>query len=165
MATCPSLEFFIDGTQHRIQRPQYKEQITDAGRRAQYLSATAAGKSMTKPSQTPRAVPFPPPVFFTKTPASKATNPLRPLVRLRSLRCRFFTPRKSHGVVNSVLPKETNRMISAVRILVEHVINGVKRCRIVKDILRNHHTAYDDLAMETACGLDNFRITKRVARA
>jgi len=30
-----------------------------------------------------------------------------------------------------------NRMISGVRVIAEHVIYGVKRLRIVKDVLRN----------------------------
>lgn len=55
--------------------------------------------------------------------------------------------------------KETNRHISAVRIRVEHAINGVKRCRIVKDVLRNTLDTFDDLIMETACGLHNFRLS------
>jgi hypothetical protein len=33
--------------------------------------------------------------------------------------------------------KENNRKIASIRIRVEHAISGVKRCRIVKDKLRN----------------------------
>lgn len=53
--------------------------------------------------------------------------------------------------------REENRLIARVRVVVEHVISGVKRCRIVKDIFRNLKANYDDLAMEIACGLHNFR--------
>lgn len=45
-----------------------------------------------------------------------------------------------------------------MRVLVENVIAGVKRCRIVKDVLRNTRTGFSDLAMEVACGLHNFRV-------
>jgi hypothetical protein len=36
----------------------------------------------------------------------------------------------------SVGDKFLNHLISSVRIIVEHVLAGVKRCRIVKDVLR-----------------------------
>ncbi len=52
-------------------------------------------------------------------------------------------------------------MISSIRILVEHVIAGVKRCRIVHEVLRNTTAHFDDLVMEMACGLHNFRTTLR----
>ena len=55
--------------------------------------------------------------------------------------------------------KQGNRIISSFRVLVEHAICGVKRCRIVKDRLRCHKFGFDDLIMELACGLHNFRIT------
>ncbi len=34
-----------------------------------------------------------------------------------------------------------------------------KRCRIIKDRLRCHKFGFEDLIMELACGLHNFRIT------
>jgi len=40
----------------------------------------------------------------------------------------------------------------------EHILAGIKRCRIVKDIFRNTKEKYDDLVMEIACGLHNFRV-------
>ena len=55
--------------------------------------------------------------------------------------------------------KQENREISKFRVLVEHAICGAKRCRIVKDLLRCHKDGFDDLIMELACGLHNFRIT------
>ncbi len=54
--------------------------------------------------------------------------------------------------------KERNKEISKFRILVEHAISGVKRCRIVKDRLRCYKFQFDDLKMELACGLHNLRI-------
>ena len=57
--------------------------------------------------------------------------------------------------------KEHNRLISSIRIVIEHIIAGVKRCRIVKDIFRNTKEKYDDLVMEIACGLHNFRVRCR----
>jgi hypothetical protein len=54
-----------------------------------------------------------------------------------------------------------NRLISSVRIRVEHAIDGVKRYRIVKDQLRNWKTDFRDKVMETCCGLHNFRLRFR----
>jgi hypothetical protein len=50
-----------------------------------------------------------------------------------------------------------------VRIEVEHVIAGVKRCRIVKDVLRLTKQGSSDLVMEIACGLHNLRVACRHA--
>jgi len=52
-------------------------------------------------------------------------------------------------------------MISSVRIVVENVICGVKRCRIVKEVLRLTKEKISDVVMEIACGLHNLRVTFR----
>jgi len=48
-----------------------------------------------------------------------------------------------------------------VRVVVEHVIAGVKRCRIVKDVLRLTTEGIADQVMEIACGLHNVRVSSR----
>jgi hypothetical protein len=57
--------------------------------------------------------------------------------------------------------KAENKIISSIRILIEHIIAGVKRCRIVKDVFRNTKRYFADQVMEIACGLHNFRTTLR----
>jgi IS5 family transposase len=57
---------------------------------------------------------------------------------------------------------ENNRLISRVRMAAEHVIAGIKRVRIVKDIFRNQTLHYEDVVMEVACGLHNFRTDYRL---
>lgn len=54
-----------------------------------------------------------------------------------------------------------NGLLSTVRIVVEHSISGVKRCRIVKDVLRNTKAGFCDRIMEVACALHNLRVTFR----
>ena len=54
-----------------------------------------------------------------------------------------------------------NRLISSVRVVVEHVIAGVKRCRMVKDVLRLTTEGVSDQVMEIACGLHNLRVSSR----
>jgi len=58
--------------------------------------------------------------------------------------------------------KEANHSISSFRVLVEHAIGGAKRCRIVKDRFRCHKFGFEDLVMELACGLHNFRISLNI---
>ena len=69
--------------------------------------------------------------------------------------------KKPKGGKLTLEEKKENRLISSIRIAVEHVISGVKRCRIVKDIFRNTLYEYDDLVMEIACGLHNYRTAER----
>jgi len=44
---------------------------------------------------------------------------------------------------------------------VEHALAGVKRSRIVKDILRNTKDGFSDMVMAIACALHNFRVDHR----
>ena len=55
-----------------------------------------------------------------------------------------------------------NRLLSRVRIAVEHVIAGIKRMRIVKEVFRNQRLNFEDLVMEVVCGLHNFRTDNRL---
>ena len=57
--------------------------------------------------------------------------------------------------------KFLHRLVSSVRLIVENVIAGVKRCRIVKDVLRLTKAGISDLVMEIACGLHNLRVSCR----
>ena len=54
-----------------------------------------------------------------------------------------------------------NHLISSARVVVENVLAGVKRCRIVKDVLRLTTDGMADLVMEIACGLHNLRVSCR----
>jgi hypothetical protein len=54
-----------------------------------------------------------------------------------------------------------NALISTARIVVEHTIAGIKRCRIVKDVLRNTKLGFSDMVMEVACALHNLRVDCR----
>lgn len=65
--------------------------------------------------------------------------------------------KKARGVELAPEEQEGNRLISSVRVIVEHVIAGIKRGRIVKDVFRNTKANYEDDVMELACGLHNFR--------
>ncbi len=57
--------------------------------------------------------------------------------------------------------KKDNKVKSSRRVIIEHAISGIKRCRIVKDTFRYRRYGYDDLVMELACGLHNLRVYHR----
>ena len=48
-----------------------------------------------------------------------------------------------------------------MRVVVEYVIAGVKRCRIVKDVLRLTQADLADRVIAIACGLHNLRVSCR----
>ncbi len=61
--------------------------------------------------------------------------------------------------------KERNRKLSRVRVRAEHALAGVKRCRSVKDVLRNTQEGFSDSLMVAACGLHNLRVECRKEEA
>jgi len=61
----------------------------------------------------------------------------------------------------SVEEQVLNRIFSSARVVVENVIAGVKRCRIVKEVLRLTKADISDRVMEIACGLHNLRVSCR----
>src|ERR1700739_1732658 len=70
----------------------------------------------------------------------------------------FHPQKKPKGKDLTPEQKEQNSLISSIRIVIEHIISGIKRCRIVKALFRNTKEKYDDLVMEIACALHNFRV-------
>jgi hypothetical protein len=54
--------------------------------------------------------------------------------------------------------KDKNKEISSKRVLIEHVIGGVKILRIVKDEIRIYKETTRNLVMKTACAIHNLKI-------
>lgn len=69
-----------------------------------------------------------------------------------------YQPKKTKGKDLTVSEIFINRVVSGVRVKVENVLSGVKRCRMVKDILRLTKTGISDVVMELACGLHNLQV-------
>lgn len=121
-------------------------------RLVQYLSATYAGRVHDKRICDDEAYTFPPCGLFQDT-GFQGYKPDH---------VETYQPKKKpRGKELTEEDKAENTMISSIRILVEHVISGVKRCRIVKDVFRNTTAKFSDQVMEIACGLHNFRATLR----
>ena len=67
----------------------------------------------------------------------------------------------NRGQELNVADRWLNRLFAGGRVVMEHVIAGVKRCRIVKDVLRLTKDGISDLVMEITCGLHNLRVSCR----
>ena len=61
--------------------------------------------------------------------------------------------------------KDYNALLASARVVNEHAIGGIKRCRIVKDCFRNWKRDFDDTVMCLAAGLHNLRIASRAEYA
>lgn len=66
--------------------------------------------------------------------------------------------RKPKGGHLTVDERAHNRHVAQRRVVVEHIITSIKRCRIVKDTIRLWKDDVRDLVMELCCGLHNFRL-------
>ena len=65
--------------------------------------------------------------------------------------------KKPRGGELSVGERFLNGVLSSLRVTIEHALSGIKRCRIVKDVLRATHEGLTDRVMEIACSLHNLR--------
>lgn len=167
-----SLEMAIDGTERRRQRPQDPTQQRDhySGKKKAhtdknillvnettgkviYLSPTVVGKTHDKKAADEAAIVYPVNATLDKDTGFQGYEPVG--VHTRQPK------QKPKNKELSVAERMLNRIISGVRVVVEHVIAGVKRCRIVKDVLRLTIPGASDLVMEIACGLHNLRVDCR----
>lgn len=55
--------------------------------------------------------------------------------------------------------KETNKIISSYRVIVEHAIGGIKRYRCMAERLRNHKAFIDDTFLLLTAGLWNYHLS------
>jgi hypothetical protein len=67
--------------------------------------------------------------------------------------------KKPNGGTLTSEEKEDNRLISSIRIHIEHVIGSVKRFSIVRETIRFWCDDVRDKVMETYCGLHNFLLS------
>lgn len=69
--------------------------------------------------------------------------------------------KKPKGKELSESIKKQNKLLSSIRIKVEHAICGVKRSRIAADTFRNVKEGFADTSMLVAVGLHNLRVNHR----
>lgn len=51
-----------------------------------------------------------------------------------------------------------NQLFTPMRVVIEHANSGIKRLRIIKDIIRIHSDWFRDTVMVVACALHNLRV-------
>lgn len=167
-----TLAFVQDGSERRRQRPQDPDKqkeyysgkkkshtvknhlvIQPDSRRVCYLSPTAPGKKHDKKIADEANLCFPSLAVVEQDTGFQGFSPEHILV--------LQPKKKPRGDDLTIGEQFINRCIASSRIIVENVISGIKRCRIVKDVLRNWKTDFDDLVIELACGLHNLRVAHR----
>lgn len=168
---CPSLEFIIDGTERRINRPQDKDDqkqyysgkkkaptvknnvVSHRQGKVVFLSDTYEGKKHDKAICDEEEYEFPLGSTLWQDTGFQGYQPEGVTT---------FQPKKKprKGELTEV-QKQRNREISSERVEIEHQIGGIKRCNIVTHKFRNRVAHYVDDVMETACRLHNFRLTHR----
>jgi len=169
LSECPGLEFILDGTERPVRRPKDKDKqrryysgkkkrhtvknnvISDKRtRKIKVLSPTCEGKKHDKKLADEQKLSFPPDSSLWQDTGFQGYEPDN---------VQIFQPKKKpKGGELTPVEKERNTAISCQRIGVEHTIGGVKVYRIVHDVFRNMRQGFDDLVMETACGLHNLRV-------
>ena len=169
LSECPELEFIIDGTERPIQRPKNKDRQREnysgkkkrhtrknnvirpkSSRKIKGLSPTVEGKRHDKKLADDQKLVFPPGSKLWQDTGYQGYAPPGVVI--------FQPTKKPKGRDLTLEERATNAAISSQRIGVEHSIGGVKVFRIVHDVLRNLRPGFDDLVMETACGLHNLRV-------
>lgn len=167
-----TLAFTQDGSERRRQRPKDDEEqkahysgkkkghtvknhlvVQPESHRVCYLSPTVPGKKHDKKLADESNLRFPPLAMLEQDTGFQGFDPEAVIL--------LQPKKKPRGKELSIGEQFVNRCISSGRIIVENVIAGIKRCRIVKDVLRNWKSDFDDLVMELACGLHNLRVAHR----
>ena len=163
----------IDGTERRINRPKDNEEqkkhysgkkkthtiknliiVGNSDREVKYLSDTVEGSKHDKKVIDESEIVFPEGSTVYQDTGFQGHNPEG---------INIVQPKKKpKGKELTGEEKENNKLISRVRVVVEHILSGIKRLHIVKIVFRNTKENYDDLVMLLACGLHNFRNFHRI---
>jgi hypothetical protein len=163
--------FFHDGTERPINRPQDPEEqelyysgkkkqhtvkndlVIDEPCKVRFLSDTVEGKRNDKRLADESGYQVPPGSVLAQDAGFQG-------FQLEGVS--ILQPKKKpRGGELCYADKVRNRLISGIRVRIEHAIGGVKRYRIVKDKLRNWKPGFRDLVFEICCGLHNFRLNFR----
>ena len=127
--------------------------INEHTQRVDYLSQTYGGRTHDKKISDTEGIQYPAHATLDKDTGFQGYEPSGVL----TLQPRKKPKGKDLGIADLFF----NRLISSVRIRVEHVIASIKRCRIVKEVFRNTKDGLSDLVMRLACALHNWRISFR----
>ena len=165
---CPELEFMLDGTERRVRRPKNGEQqqAKYSGKKKAHtvknnlitekktgkikgLSPTVDGKIHDKKLADEQNWIFPDNTRLWQDTGFQGYAPSGVTI--------IQPKKKPRGRELTLEDRTQNTAISKQRISVEHSIAGVKVFGIVGYVFRNVKASFDDMVMETACGLHNLR--------
>ena len=163
--------YIIDGFDRGIQRPKCAEEQEDkfSGKHGRntikntcisnenseilYLSYTRSGRIHDKRMAEEEQRTFPEESFLRKDLGYQGYLPA-------NVHC-FEPYKKPKNGELTKWQKAENQAIAKVRIVVEHAISGIKRCRIIKEITRIYDAEIRDRLVETCAALHNFRLSAR----
>ncbi len=118
-----------------------------------YLSKSVEGKKHDKRIADEEAIAYPDGVILQQDTGFQGFAPCGVIIKQPK--------KKPRGGELTAAEKQTNREVSRVRVVIEHLISGAKRLRIVKEELRLKVENISDEVMEIACGTHNFRTILR----
>jgi len=170
---CPEINhYLIDGTERKIQRPKDSEKqkkyysgkkkthtiknilLSNKDNQVRFLTTTYEGKLHDKKAAEQSVL------FLPKN--SLLIGDLGFQGLFPSSQIKLLIPnKKPKGGCLTNTQKQQNKIISSIRVKIEHVIRGVKLSRIVSDTLRSYKQDFADTVMEIACGLHNLRTKER----
>lgn len=161
-------DVFLDGTERRIQRPKNKKRqnklysgkkkantrknviVSNEHKRILFLSPTKSGRRHDKRIIDKSILHIPDDIGkWVDTGFQGLDKRYENVVMPKK-------GTKKHPL--SVTDKTNNQIISSFRVVVEHALAGIKRFRILTDVLRNKIGLFDDLIIEVASGLWNFHL-------
>lgn len=119
----------------------------------EYLSPTVEGKKHDKKLADEVGIKYPVGTILQQDTGFQGHAPEG--VRVRQPK------KKPRGGELTAEEKAANRELSRVRVIIEHLISGAKRIRIVKEEMRLKVENVSDDLMEIACGMHNFRTALR----
>lgn len=168
LEACGAYNLIIDGTERERQRPldpQAQKDYYSGKKKAHtynniiivdrdmrtvaYLSQTYEGTWHDKAICDEEQYTFPDHAILEKDRGFQGYEPKGVIT--------YQPKKKPRNGTLSIADKLLNRVLSSSRIVIEHVLAGVKRCRIVKDVFRNTRIGIEDRVLAIACGLHNFR--------
>ena len=172
LAEVPELRLLImDGVERPIRRPKDKQSkkddysgkkkahrkknrlVSSHERSVAYLGPTSPGSLHNKKLAEENGLRFPADALVLKDTGLQGHEPLG---------CATLQPRKRpRGRALPAYSLAINKVISRVRVQIEHTISGVKRCRITADTFRSWRAGTVDAVILATSGLHNLRVAAR----
>jgi hypothetical protein len=163
--------YLLDAMERAIPRDTYQQEEFFSGKKKRhtlknllltnlvgtiiFLSITVSGKCADKPLAEQQ---------FTLTQPIEVYADLA-FLALPAERFKLILPhKKPRNKELTKIQKVQNRLISRIRVKVEHHFAHLKVLRIIRDVCRNYKFNFRQEIIDTACRLHNFRIDNRIRR-